>query len=86
MRKKIGFSLSLAAAAGFQAVLAQPLQAHPGVAECDNPPSVTCTSYRARGFANYGDCVSYYSDYCPMLESGNGGCVYDPRIGQTICW
>ncbi|MBQ1497256.1 hypothetical protein ACQKOH_06505 [Sphingomonas sp. NPDC092331] len=86
MRKKIGFSLSLAAAAGFQAVLAQPLQARPGVAECDNPPSVTCTSYRARGFANYGDCVSYYSDYCPMLESGNGGCVYDPRIGQTICW
>ena len=86
MRKKIGFSLSLAAAAGFQAVLAQPLQARPGVAECDNPPSVTCTSYRARGFANYGDCVSSYSDYCPMLESGNGGCVYDPRIGQTICW
>lgn len=86
MRKKIGFSLSLAAAAGFQAVLAQPLQARPGVAECDNPPSVTCTSYRARGFANYGDCVSYYSDYCPMLESGNGGCVYDPRIGQTVCW
>ena len=86
MRQTIGFSLSLAAAAGFQAVLAQPLQARPGVAEYDNPPSVTCTSYRARGFANYGDCVSYYSDYCPMLESGNGGCVYDPRIGQTICW
>lgn len=86
MRKKIGFPLSLAAAAGFQAILAQPLQARPGVAECDNPPSVTCTSYRARGFANYGDCVTYYSDYCPLLESGNGGCVYDPRIGQTICW
>ncbi|WP_137863483.1 MULTISPECIES: hypothetical protein [unclassified Sphingomonas] len=86
MRKKIGFSLSLAAAAGFQAVLAQPLQARPGFGECDNPPSVTCSSYQARGFASHGDCVTYYSDYCPQLESGNGGCVYDPRIGQTICW
>jgi hypothetical protein len=85
MRKKIGYSLSLLAAAGFQAVLAQPLQARPNL-ECANPPSVTCTSYRARGFASYGDCVSYYSEYCPLLESGEGGCVYDPRIGQTICW
>ena len=74
MRKKIGSSLSLAAAAGFQAVLAQPLQARPNL-ECTNPPSVTCTSYRARGFASYGECVTYYSEYCPLLESGEGGCV-----------
>lgn len=85
MRKKIGFSLSLAAAATFQAFLAQPLQARPNL-ECVDPPEQKCATYWIRGFSSYKDCMDYYTAYCAAVEGGNGGCVYDPRTGETVCW
>jgi len=84
MRSKINFALAITAAIGLQASLTQSVQAKPGDLFCSRSAAAACSTYQQQGFSSYSDCVTYHGEYC-AAQGGDGGCYYDPRIGQTIC-
>lgn len=84
MRRQISSALALTAAIALQLSLTQSVQAKPLDLFCSQSASQACSHYSQAGFATYSDCITFHEEFC-AAQGGDGGCYYDPRIGQTIC-
>ncbi len=83
MRRKLSFSLALAAAISGQTLFTQSVQAQDLF--CSRSSDAACSTYASAGFASYADCINFHVEYCAAIAEG-GGCYYDPRQGYTICF